>query len=66
MSGHDHAHHHDTHDHGHRPRGQGHYWLALAVTLGFAAVEAFAGWRAHSLALLGDAGHMATDGAALG
>ena len=61
---HDHAHHHDHA--GHRPRGQGHYWLALAVTLGFAAIEAFSGWRAHSLALLGDAGHMATDGIALG
>jgi cobalt-zinc-cadmium efflux system protein len=65
---HDHAHHHhDPHEgHGHKPRGQGHYWLALAVTLGFAAVEAFSGWHAHSLALLGDAGHMATDGVALG
>ena len=59
-------HHHDYAAHGHRPRGQGHYWLALAVTMGFAAVEAFSGWRAHSLALLGDAGHMATDGIALG
>lgn len=57
-----------THDHhhGHDPGGQRHYWLALAVTLGFAALEAFSGWRAHSLALLGDAGHMATDGIALG
>ena len=65
---HDHAHHrHAPHEgHSHKPRGQGHYWLALAVTLGFAAVEAFSGWRAHSLALLGDAGHMATDGIALG
>jgi cobalt-zinc-cadmium efflux system protein len=61
---HDHGH---GHDHAHKPRGrQDHYWLALALTLGFAAVEAFAGWRAHSLALLGDAGHMATDGIALG
>jgi cobalt-zinc-cadmium efflux system protein len=64
---HAHTHHHEGHSHhAHRPRGQGHYWLALAVTLGFAAVEAFAGWRAHSLALMGDAGHMATDGIALG
>ncbi len=29
-------------------------------------MEAFAGWHAHSLALMGDAGHMATDGIALG
>ena len=64
---HDHAHHHGPHEgHSHRPRGQRHYWLALTVTLGFAALEAFAGWSAHSLALLGDAGHMATDGIALG
>ncbi|HEY3645621.1 MAG TPA: cation diffusion facilitator family transporter [Gammaproteobacteria bacterium] len=63
---HDHAHPHHHDGHSHKPRGQGHYWLALAVTLGFAAVEAFSGWRAHSLALLGDAGHMATDGIALG
>lgn len=63
---HDHAHPHRHEGHSHKPRGQGHYWLALAVTLGFAALEAFAGWSAHSLALLGDAGHMATDGIALG
>lgn len=67
---HGHHHHHDhgthSHAHAHKPRGQGHYWLALAVTLGFAAVEAFSGWHARSLALLGDAGHMATDGIALG
>ena len=60
---HDHDH---THHHAHTPRGQGHYWLALGLTLAFAAIEAFSGWRAHSLALLGDAGHMATDGIALG
>lgn len=63
---HDHAHPHHHEGHAHRPRGQGHYWLALGLTLGFAAIEAFSGWRAHSLALLGDAGHMATDGIALG
>ena len=39
---------------------------ALLLTLGFAAVEAAAGVWANSLALLGDAGHMATDGVALG
>ena len=66
MAEHPHHHHHHAAQHGHRPRSQRHYWLALAVTLGFAALEAFAGWSAHSLALLGDAGHMATDGIALG
>ena len=39
---------------------------ALLLTLGFAAVEAAAGVWANSLALLGDAGHMLTDGVALG
>jgi cobalt-zinc-cadmium efflux system protein len=40
--------------------------LALALTLGFAVVEALAGWWSGSLALLGDAGHMASDSVALG
>ena len=39
---------------------------ALLLTFGFAAVEAIAGFWANSLTLLGDAGHMATDGVALG
>ena len=39
--------------------------LANALTLGFAAVEAAAGWWSGSLALLSDAGHMVTDAAAL-
>ena len=39
--------------------------LASVVTLGYAAVEAAAGWWSGSLALLGDAGHMVTDAAAL-
>jgi len=40
--------------------------LSLCLTLGFAAVEAFTGWLANSLALMGDAGHMVTDTSALG
>ena len=39
---------------------------ALVLTGGFALVEAVGGWLAGSLALLSDAGHMATDAAALG
>lgn len=39
---------------------------ALALTLVFACVEAGTGWWANSLALIGDAGHMLTDAAALG
>jgi cobalt-zinc-cadmium efflux system protein len=39
---------------------------ALLLTLGFSAIETVAGLRANSLTLLGDAGHMLTDGIALG
>jgi cobalt-zinc-cadmium efflux system protein len=38
-------------------------WLALALTGGFAAVEAIGGVVAGSLALISDAGHMVTDAA---
>jgi cobalt-zinc-cadmium efflux system protein len=59
---HDHPHHH------HRSGGStaGRLGLAVALTLGYALVEAAGGWWSGSLALLADAGHMATDGAALG
>lgn len=39
--------------------------FAVALTLGFALVEAAGGLWANSLALISDAGHMATDAAAL-
>ncbi|HEV2111640.1 MAG TPA: cation diffusion facilitator family transporter, partial [Gammaproteobacteria bacterium] len=52
------------HDHS-RHHSQRHFWLAFLVTLVFAGLEAVAGVFSHSLALLGDAGHMATDSAAL-
>lgn len=75
--GRDHEHHHDAHDHhdhahGHHPQHHHDHAasrflpLALALTLGFAAVEAIAGWWSGSLALLGDAGHMLTDAMSLG
>src|SRR5258708_38141272 len=38
---------------------------AVALTIAFAVVEALGGWWTGSLALLSDAGHMLTDGAAL-
>lgn len=41
------------------------FW-PVALTLGFAGVEALGGWLTGSLALLGDAGHMFSDSAALG
>jgi cobalt-zinc-cadmium efflux system protein len=59
--GHAHDHHH-AHDHS----ASRFLPLALVLTLGFAAVEAMAGWWSGSLALLGDAGHMLTDAASLG
>lgn len=72
---HPHAHAHDharahahghAHGHPHEHAASRHLPLALALTLGFAAVEALAGWWAGSLALLGDAAHMLTDALALG
>lgn len=54
----------DHHAH-HLPAGRVLVW-ALAVTLGFAVVEALAGWWSGSLALVSDAGHMVTDSASLG
>ena len=59
-------HHHHDHHHAHGEAAGGLMWLAVALTLGYAAVEASAGWWAGSLALLGDAGHMLTDATALG
>lgn len=40
--------------------------IGLLLTLLFAALEALGGWWSGSLALLGDAGHMFSDSAALG
>ncbi len=70
MSDHDHNHgttdaHGHTHAHSHSAAGKT-LFLALLLTLGFSVVEFIAGWRAGSLALLADAGHMVTDGASLG
>jgi cobalt-zinc-cadmium efflux system protein len=60
-----------AHDHDHRPAAghagaRGALVVALALTGGYAAVEAVAGWWSGSLALLSDAGHMLTDSASLG
>src|SRR4029453_4449211 len=65
---HDHPH---DHGHEHAPRGGGRETrraliIALALTGGFAIVEAIGGGMSGSLALLSDAGHMITDAAALG
>jgi cobalt-zinc-cadmium efflux system protein len=69
MSDVDRHHHHagHVHDHSHQRNVVGRtLGLALILTLGFSVVEFIAGWRAGSLALLADAGHMVSDGAALG
>ena len=57
MAEHPHVHHHEHHAPALR--------AAAALTLAFAVVEAVGGWWTGSLALLSDAGHMLTDGAAL-
>lgn len=59
------------HSHGPAPghAGARHRWRLLAafcLTLAFAVVEVIAAWLSGSLALLSDAGHMATDVVALG
>lgn len=55
-----------AHQHNHSPAKRNTLLWAVAITLGFAFVEAISGWLANSLALLGDAGHMFTDASALG
>ena len=61
-----HAHHghaHDHHDHAHHhpaPGGQ-RYTIAIALNLGFVAVETAAGFVANSTALLSDATHNLSD-----
>ena len=59
---HHHPPHHPAHGHGHAGAG---LRAAATLTIGFALVEAAGGWWTGSLALLSDAGHMLTDGAAL-
>ena len=41
-------------------------WISLGLTLTFVAFEIYFGMRAHSLALVSDAGHNASDALALG
>jgi cobalt-zinc-cadmium efflux system protein len=60
-----------AHDHPHEHRhgaamGRAALMWAMALTVGYAAVEFAAGWWFGSLALMSDAGHMVSDAAALG
>jgi len=59
-----HTHRHDHSGRHHAPAARGLY-AALALTLGFALLEAAGGLWSGSLALLGDAGHMFSDSVAL-
>jgi cobalt-zinc-cadmium efflux system protein len=54
---------HDAHDHAQGVTARA-LWVAFALTAAFGVVEAVAGWLSGSLALISDAGHMATDSAA--
>ena len=56
-----HAHHAHVHPDARATRRA--LWVGLALTGGFAAVEALFGFMAGSLALISDAGHMVTDAA---
>jgi len=58
----EHHHHHPHHSHGSPAAG---LRTVAILTIGFAVLEAIGGWWTGSLALLSDAGHMLTDGAAL-
>jgi len=59
-----HAGHSHAHDYAQAPVRV--LWLAVGLTLGFALIEAAAGWWSGALVLLGDAAHMVTDAFALG
>src|SRR3954470_12770092 len=61
---HDHAHGH-THAHAADPGIRRSLSIALGITLLLFFGELIGGWLSNSLALLADAGHVATDGAAL-
>ena len=65
MHPHPHPHPH-THTHTHHGETTGRtLWIATAITLAYAGVEAGVGWWAGSLALVADAGHMVNDAGAL-
>ena len=62
MSGHGHHHHHHHgHAHAHDVPRDSRYALAIALNLGFVALEAGFGFWSNSTALLADAGHNLSD-----
>jgi len=56
---------HGHHHHGGKPANAKPFVIGIVLTLGFAVVEFSFGWLAGSLALMGDAAHMASDSLAL-
>jgi cobalt-zinc-cadmium efflux system protein len=58
---HGHAHHHHGHGHAHGAAGDRRYAIAIALNLGFVALEAGFGFWSNSTALLADAGHNLSD-----
>ena len=62
----EHHEHHEHHHHHHERRAGATLAIAALATIAYSVVEALGGWWTGSLALLSDAGHMLTDGAALG
>src|SRR5262245_23427308 len=66
MPSHDHGHDHHDHSHSHSEGAGRSLGIALGITIVLLLGEAIGGWIANSLALLADAGHVLTDGAALG
>jgi len=63
MHNHNHSH---SHSHSHSHNNTHVLTLCLSIIFLYALIEAIAGWKAGSLALLGDAGHMVSDALALG
>jgi cobalt-zinc-cadmium efflux system protein len=71
-----HGHDDEGHRHGHGLSGvaatragnryAGRLWMSFALTVGFLVVQLIVGVATHSLALLSDAGHMATDALGVG
>jgi cobalt-zinc-cadmium efflux system protein len=64
MPNHDHTHAH-SHSHAHSHGAGRSLGIALSITVVLLLGETIGGWLANSLALLADAGHVLTDGAAL-
>ena len=58
--------HDEGHNHGHRSASRRSLSISLALIMGYMVVEVVGGLISGSLALLADAGHMLTDGAAIG